>query len=96
MPIYIEEHYYQESHSGNPDDFLLGFENLFPGSGSISDGAAFNPFATADGECDEFCQKVFALDTQSQVRTNGNAASSHVTTVLLSDWLARRSSSRTS
>jgi len=59
---------YQESHSGNPDDFLLGFENLFPGSGSISDGAAFNPFATADGECDEFCQKVFALDTQSQAQ----------------------------
>jgi len=59
---------FQETSSSNADDFLLSFEKLFPGEGSFSDGAAFNPFASADGSCDEFCQKVLAIDTQSQAQ----------------------------
>jgi len=60
---------YQETSSNNADDFLLSFEKVFPSDqGSFSDSAAFNPFASADGNCDEFCQKVFALDAQSQAQ----------------------------
>ena len=33
----------------NADDFLLSFEKLFPGTGSVTDNNAFNLFAT-DGK----------------------------------------------
>merc|ERR1719479_643901 len=55
---------HQESFSGNADDFLLSFEKLFPQT-SVDPG--FNIFAS-NGECDEFCQNVVALDAQSQAR----------------------------
>merc|ERR550539_984000 len=57
---------HQESFSGNADDFLLSFEKLFPQTGV---DPSFNIFATnGNGECDEFCQNVVALDAQSQAR----------------------------
>merc|ERR1719216_239252 len=57
---------HQESFSGNADDFLLSFEKLFPQTGV---DPSFNIFASNNGECDEFCQNVVALDAQSQARS---------------------------
>merc|ERR550539_185922 len=56
---------HQESFSRNADDFLLSFEKLFPQTGV---DPSFNIFASNNGECDEFCQNVVALDAQSQAR----------------------------
>jgi len=55
---------HQESFTNNADDFLLSFEQLFPQT-NLDD--AFNIFSS-NGECDEFCQNVLALDAQSQAR----------------------------
>merc|ERR1712066_142087 len=54
---------HQESFS-NADDFLLSFEKLFPQTNSDE---AFNIFSS-NGECDDFCQNVLALDAQSQAK----------------------------
>jgi len=55
---------HQESFTNNAEDFLLSFEQLFP---KTNPDEAFNIFSS-NGECDEFCQSIQALDAQSRIR----------------------------